>query len=76
VGESGRVRLVAAAAGGNAVFGCYALAQTVLGRGRFDMTPLTTALLAVAVVMLVVPAVWIVARAAGGKWWPAGDRCP
>jgi hypothetical protein len=76
VGERGRVRLVAAAAAGNAVFGCYAFAQTLLGRGRFDMTPLTAALLAVAVVLLAVPAAWIVARAAGGKWWPAGDRCP
>ena len=62
VGERGRVRLVAAATAGNALFGCYALAQTLLGRGRFDVTPLTAALLATAVAMLAVPAAWIVVR--------------
>ena len=62
VEEHVRVRLVAVAAAGNALFGCYALAQTLLGRGRFDMTPLTAAMLAVAVAMIGLPAAWIVVR--------------
>lgn len=66
VEERGRVWLVAVAAAGNALFGGYALAQTLLGRGRFDTTPLTAALLAAAVVMLAVPAAWIVVRFAAG----------
>jgi len=72
VDEHGRVWLVAVAAAGNALFGGYALAQTLLGRGRFDTTPLTAALLAVAVAMLALPAAWIVMRlAAFGR-----GRCP
>ena len=76
VDEGGRVRLVAVAAVGTMLFGCYALAQTLLGRGRFDTTPFTAALLAVAAAMLVVPAAWIVTRASWGTWWSAGDQRP
>lgn len=65
VEERGRVWLVAVAAAGNALFGCYALAQTLLGRGRFDTTPLTVAVLAAAVALLAAPAAWIVMRLAG-----------
>lgn len=72
----GRVRCVAAAAAGNALFGCYAFAQTLLGRGRFDTTPLTAALLAVAVGMVVVPAAWILASMAGGRFRPASAARP
>lgn len=75
----GRVRCVAAAAAGNALFGCYAFAQTLLGRSRFDVVPMTAALLVVAVALLVVPVVWIVPRMAAVKGWPEGaegDRCP
>jgi hypothetical protein len=79
VATRGRVRLVAAAAVGNALFGCYAFAQTLLGRSRFDVVPMTAALLVAAFVLLAVPAVWIVARMVGGRFSPAGaegDRCP
>lgn len=62
VEEHARVRLVAVAAAGNALFGCYALAQTLLGRSRFDTTPLTAVMLAAAVAMLALPAAWIVVR--------------
>ena len=55
-----RTQCVAWSAAGSALLGGYALAQTLLGRARFDTTPLTAALLAAAVVMLAVPAVWIV----------------
>lgn len=65
VEERGRVRMVAAAAAGNALFGCYAAAQTLLGRGRFDVTPLTATLLAAAVVLLAVPVAWVVGRLGG-----------
>ena len=67
VEEHGRVWLVAVAAAGNALFGCYALAQTLLGRGRFDTTPLTAAVLAAAVALLAAPAAWIVVRLAAGS---------
>jgi hypothetical protein len=62
VGDVGRVWLVAAAAVGNALFGGYAVVQTLLGRARFDATPLTAGVLAAAAVMLAVPFVWIVLR--------------
>ncbi len=65
VAERGRVRMVATAAAGNALFGGYAAAQTLLGRGRFDPTLLTATLLAVAVVLLAVPVAWVVCRLAG-----------
>ena len=67
VEEHGRVWIVAVAAAGNALFGCYALAQTLLGRGRFDTTPLTAAVLAAAVALLAAPAAWIVVRLAAGS---------
>lgn len=79
VEERGRVWLVAVAAAGNALFGCYALAQTLLGRGRFDTTPLTAAMLLAAVAMLAVPAAWIAVRLAGRGGRPEtadNDRRP
>jgi hypothetical protein len=52
-----RVWLVAAATGGTTLIGCFALVQTLAGRSRFDVTPVTGALLAVGVICLVVPAI-------------------
>jgi hypothetical protein len=52
-----RVWLVAAATGGTTLIGCFALVQTLAGRARFDVTPITGALLAVGVICLVVPAI-------------------
>ena len=63
-----RVRLVAAATVGTTLIGCFALVQTLVGRSRFDVTPITGALLAVGVICLVVPAIvvaLVVAAAAG-----------
>jgi hypothetical protein len=50
-----RVWLVAAATLGTTLIGCFALVQTLAGRSRFDVTPITGALLAVGAVCLVVP---------------------
>jgi hypothetical protein len=55
--ERRRVRLVATATVGTMLLGCFALVQTLAGRSRFDLTPLTGPLLAVGVICLVVPAV-------------------
>ena len=62
--EHGRVWLVAAATVGTTLIGCFALVQTLAGRSRFDVTPVTGALLAAGVICLVVPAI-VVAAAAG-----------
>jgi len=64
-----RVRLVAAATVGTTLIGCFALVQTLVGRSRFDVTPITGALLAVGVICLVVPAivVAVVVAAAAGR---------
>ena len=59
-----RLRLVAAATVGTTLVGCFALVQTLAGRSRFDVTPVTGALLAVGVICLAVPAL-MVAVAAG-----------
>jgi hypothetical protein len=55
VGERERVRLVATAGVGHALFGGYALAQTLLGRGRFDAVPGTAPLLVAAGACLLWP---------------------
>jgi hypothetical protein len=55
LGEQTRVRVVAAVTAGTTLLGCYALAQTLLGRARFDVTPVSGVLLAVAVVLLFGP---------------------
>ena len=57
-----RTRCVAWSAAGSVLLGGYALAQTLLGRARFDTTPLTAAVLAAAVAMLAVPPAWITLR--------------
>jgi hypothetical protein len=64
-----RVRLVAAATVGTTLIGCFALVQTLVGRSRFDVTPITGALLAIGVICLVVPAivVAVVVAAAAGR---------
>jgi hypothetical protein len=61
-----RTRLVAWSAAGSGLLGGYALAQTLLGRARFDTTPLTAALLAAAIAMLAVPPAWIALRLVAG----------
>ena len=52
-----RVWLVAAATVGTTLVGCFAIVQTLAGRSRFDVTPVTGALLAAGVICLVVPAI-------------------
>jgi hypothetical protein len=64
VAERGRVWLVGAATVGTTLIGCFALVQTLAGRSRFDLTPVTGSLLAGGVICLVVPAVAIAAAAA------------
>ena len=61
-----RTRLVAWSAAGSGLLGGYALAQTLLGRARFDTTPLTAALLAAAIAMLAVPPAWTALRLVAG----------
>ncbi len=56
IAARGRLRLVATAALGSALLLAYALAQTLLGRGRFDATPPLAGLLIVAMACLAVPA--------------------
>ena len=66
--ERRRMRLLAAATFGTSLLGCFALVQTLAGRSRFDLTPVTGPLLAVGVISLVVPALVVavaVAVAAG-----------
>jgi hypothetical protein len=50
-----RLWLVAAAAAGSTLFLVYAVAQTALGRARFDVVPATAAVLAASVACLLVP---------------------
>ena len=64
VKEHSRVRLIGAAVAGTTLIGCFALVQTLAGRSRFDVTPVTGTLLAAGVICLVVPAI-VVAAAAG-----------
>jgi hypothetical protein len=64
VTEPSRFWLVAAATVGTTLIGCFALVQTLAGRSRFDVTPVTGTLLAAGVICLVVPAI-VVAAAAG-----------
>jgi hypothetical protein len=62
--ECRRVWLVASATVGTTLIGCFALVQTLAGRSRFDVTPVTGPLLAAGVICLVVPAIVVAARAA------------
>jgi len=62
--EPSRVRLVAAATLGTVIMGCFALMQTLAGRSRFDVMPVTGSLLAAGVICLVVPAIMVAAAAA------------
>jgi hypothetical protein len=64
--ERRRVWLVAAATVGTTVIGCFALIQTLAGRSRFEVTPVSGALLAAGVICLVVPAI-VVAAAVGSR---------
>jgi hypothetical protein len=59
-----RVSLVAAATVGTTLIGCFALAQTLAGRSRFDLTTVTAGVLAVGLACLVVPVIVILAAAA------------
>jgi len=65
-----RVWLTAAATAGSTLFLIYAVAQTALGRARFDVVPATTAVLAASVACLAVP-IAVTAWA-----WLAGRRSP
>jgi len=62
--ERRRMRLLAAATVGTSLLGCFALVQTLAGRSRFDLTPVTGPLLAGGVICLVVPAVMVVVAVA------------
>jgi tetrahydromethanopterin S-methyltransferase subunit E len=61
--ERRRVRLVATATCGTILIGWFALAQTLAGRSRFDVTPVTAAVLAAGAACLVVPTLAIAAAA-------------
>ena len=74
VTEHERVWLVAAATVGTTLIGCFALMQTLAGRSRFDVTPVTGALLTAGVISLAVPAIIvaaIVAAAAAARIVPS-----
>jgi len=60
-----RTRCVAWSAAGSTLLGGYALAQTLLGRARFDTTPPTAAVLTAAGAMLALPVAWIAVRVSG-----------
>ena len=55
VADAVRWRLVALSAAGSMLFLVYAVAQTALGRARFDVVPATAAVLGVAVACLAAP---------------------
>ena len=57
--EQARLRLVASATLGTLLMGIFALAQTLLGRSRWDTTPATLLLLIVGLLLLAAPAVAI-----------------
>ena len=61
--EPSRLWLVAAATLGTTLIGCFALVQTLVGRSRFDVMPVTGSLLAAGVICLVVPAIVVAAAA-------------
>jgi hypothetical protein len=63
VTERRRLWLVAVALVGTTLIGCFALVQTLAGRSRFDVTPVTGTLLAVGVICLAVPAMMVAAAA-------------
>jgi hypothetical protein len=70
VTEPSRFWLVAAATVGTTLIGCFALVQTLAGRSRFDVTPVTAVVLAVGLVCLVVPAIVVAAAAGRAKTSP------
>jgi len=53
--ERGRVSLVTLATVGTSLIGVFALAQTLAGRSRFDVTPSTGTVLACGIALFVVP---------------------
>jgi hypothetical protein len=59
VTAASRFWLVAAATVGTTLIGCFALLQTLAGRSRFDVTPVTGTLLAAGVICLILPMVSI-----------------
>jgi hypothetical protein len=63
IAERRRVWLVTSATVGTTLIGSFALAQTLAGRSRFDVTPVTATLLAAGVFCLVVPAIVVAAAA-------------
>lgn len=67
VGSSERRRLwlVAAATLGTTLIGSFALVQTLCGRSRFDVTPITATVLVAGIACLVVPALVIAGTAIG-----------
>ena len=68
--ERPRVWLVASATFGTTLLGCFALVQTLAGRSRFDLTPVTGLLLAVSVICLVTPVVAIAVVSAARTFAP------
>ena len=69
--EPRRVWLVASATIGTTLLGCFALVQTLAGRARFDVTPVTGALLAVGAIGLVVPVVVVAFASATRTFAPS-----
>jgi len=68
LGDRAGERLVGVATAGTGLMLCYAMVQTVAGRGRFDASPAVAAIGAVGIACLAVPAIVAVAR------WRAGRR--
>ena len=69
IAEPMRWRLVAMASVGSMLLLVYALAQTALGRARFDVVPATTAVLIVALAGLAVPVVVTTWSWLRGRGW-------
>jgi hypothetical protein len=62
--ERWRVALVTLATVGTSIIGVFALAQTLAGRSRFDLTPATGVLLGCGIALFVVPAVVVAVASA------------
>jgi hypothetical protein len=68
-----RFGLVALASAGSALLLVFALAQTALGRARFDVVPMTAAVLVIAVVGLTVPVMATAWRLVRSDWRASGQ---
>ena len=74
--ERWRVSLVAAATAGTSLIGVFALAQTLAGRSRFDVTPSTGVVLACGIALFAVPVLAIGVALAHRQWVTAAPSRP